>query len=56
MECDVPAALARPVQLILRDRYGTDIDVLDVMGPTSRAKASPSSPGMKGSATPPAHK
>lgn len=31
--CDVPAALARPVQLILRDRYGTDIDVLDIMGP-----------------------
>ena len=33
MECDVPAALARPVQLILRDRYGTAIDILDVMGP-----------------------
>ena len=32
-ECDVPAALARPVQLILRDRYGTDIDTLDIMGP-----------------------
>ena len=33
MECDVPAALARPVQLILRDRYGTTIDTLDIMGP-----------------------
>lgn len=31
--CDVPAALARPVELILRDRYGTTIDTLPVMGP-----------------------
>lgn len=33
MTCDVPAGLARPMQLILRDRYGTDLDVLDIAGP-----------------------
>lgn len=33
MVCDVPAELARPMQLILRDRYGTQLDVLDIAGP-----------------------
>ncbi len=33
MVCDVPAELAKPMQLILRDRYGNDIDTLDIAGP-----------------------
>lgn len=33
MVCDVPEGLAMPMQLILRDRYGNDIDTLDVIGP-----------------------
>lgn len=33
MVCDVPSELAKPMQLILRDRYGRDIDVLDIAGP-----------------------
>lgn len=38
MDCDVPAELARPMQLILRDRYGTQIDVLDIAGPNVAAQ------------------
>ena len=33
MVCDVPAELAKPMQLIARDRYGRDVDTLDIAGP-----------------------
>lgn len=38
MVCDVPAGLAKPMQLILRDRYGTNLDVLDIAGPETAAQ------------------
>lgn len=36
--CDVPDELGMPMQLILRDRYGRDIDTLDIGGPRSGAE------------------
>ena len=38
MVCDVPAELAKPMQLIARDRYGNDVDVLDIAGPDVAAQ------------------
>ena len=56
MECDVPAALARPVQLILRDRYGTTIDTLDIMGPNFEGEGVTLLTGYEGFYHAPAHK